>query len=241
VEDPARHLVQPPEPDPSITKGYVNPLMLLDAISPAHWVNEALTNLTGKDIIGTATAVFVGDWAAYAKFGTALQNLGDCLAAIGVNVQDGVRGVDQHWDGNASEAAYSYFTKLAIGISEMRVVLGKAAIEYEKVARFVWQLAEQVSGVIKQAIDKVILAGICAAAGTVTASTGIGALLGYGAAAWVAVDTIRLINRAELIIQTAGTVVMGAFSALVALASQGGHLTRQSLPEVAYQHPAIAG
>jgi hypothetical protein len=241
VEDPTRHLVQPAEPDPSISKGYVNPLMLLDAISPAHWVNEALTNITGKDIIGTATAVFVGDWAAYAKFGTALQNIGDCLADIGVNVQDGVRGVDRHWDGNASEAAYAYFTNLAIGISEMRMVLSKASIEYEKVARFVWQLAEQVSGLIKQAVDKVILGGICAAAGTVTASTGIGALLGYGAAAWAAVDTIRLINRAELIIQSAGTVLMGTFSALVALSSQGGDLTRQSLPEVAYQHPAIAG
>lgn len=241
MEDPTRHLVQPPEPDPSITKGYVNPLMLFDAISPAHWVNEALTDLTGKDIIGTATAVFTGDWAAYAKFGTALQNVGDCLSDVGLNLQDGVRGVDQQWDGHASEAAYAYFTNLAIGVSEMRVVLSEAAVEYEKVARFVWQFAEQVSGLAKQAIDKVILAGICAAAGTVTASTGIGAILGYGAAAWVAVDTIRLINRAELIIQTAGVAILGAFGALVALASQGGDMTRQSLPALAYQHPASAG
>jgi hypothetical protein len=94
------------------------------------------------------------------------------------------------------------------------------------------------SAKILQALaDKAILAGIAAAAGTALIETGVGAVAGYGAAALIVLDMLQLINDASVIINTAGSVILGLFGGVMDAAYQGGDLTSVPLPASAYSGP----
>ena len=63
-------------------------------------------------------------------------------------------------------------------------------------------------------------------------------MVGYGIAAWQTIELIKLVNKAALVIQTGGTLITSVFGVLIALANQGGDLSRYPLPQGAYTHPA---
>ena len=85
-------------------------------------------------------------------------------------------------------------------------------------------------------IDKAIIIGVSAAAGTALLETGAGAVVGYGVAAWQAVELVKKVNAATKI-QAGGTLILGFFSFLKALADQGGDLTKIPLPDQPYITP----
>jgi hypothetical protein len=91
--------------------------------------------------------------------------------------------------------------------------------------------------VLQAIADKAILAGVSAAAGTATAETGIGAVAGYGIAGYLVLDMLKLANRASVIINSAGTVVLGAFGAVVDATAQTSHLSDIPLPAAAFTGP----
>src|SRR5262245_27212987 len=109
MEDPTRHLVEPRPADPTVTGGYANPFNLLDVVSPAAWLNYSIAEITGFNILETIVKPFAGDWAAFSRFGDALDRLAPCMQAIGANVQAHLEVLDRSWDGRASDAAYLYF------------------------------------------------------------------------------------------------------------------------------------
>jgi len=237
VDDPTGFLVEPGEPDTSITNGFANPLDALNCLSPSAWINTAIAELTGVDVLDWMTDWLSGDWRAIWKFGDAMGHLAECLQQLGINIQCGVIDVDAAWDGNASDAAYQYFSNLAAAISGQQLALDDIRDRYHKAAVGAWQLSNQLGNILQALADKAIIAGIAAAAGTVTAETGVGALLGYGVAALVVVDMLRLINKASTIINAAGTVILGLFGGVMDGAFQGGDLAATRLPAVAYSHP----
>jgi hypothetical protein len=240
MEDPTRHLVDPGEPQADISNGYADPFDLFGMISPAHWINEFLKELVGWDVIGEMTASFTGEWEAYAKCGAAFDNLGKCMQDVGVNIQQGALDVDRKWSGNAADAAYLYFSEVAAATSSMQLALYEAAERYADASRGIWLFADQVAGILESVVDKAVLAGICAAAGTVLAETGVGAVAGYGLAALQIAQIIELIGKAGVIIQTAGTVIEGIAGLIMGLANQGGSLKKIQFPGGAYNHPAVA-
>ncbi|MER7332960.1 MULTISPECIES: hypothetical protein [unclassified Micromonospora] len=67
MREPADFLVEPGQPDASVTKGFANPIGILDAISISHWVNQIIKDIAGYDVIGTITSFFVGDWESFYK------------------------------------------------------------------------------------------------------------------------------------------------------------------------------
>jgi hypothetical protein len=237
VTDPTVFLTEPGKPDDSISNGFVNPIDLFNYVSPSAWLNAAIEKLTGFDVFGWMTDWLSGDWEKFWKFGDAMANLAQCMQQIGVNIQNGVIRLDDSWDGNASDAAYSYFSDLAAATSAQQFAIAKTQESYHKAAQGAWQLSNQLGNLLQALADKAILAGIAAAAGTALIGTGIGAVTGYGAAGVIVLDMLNIINKASVIINTAGTVILGLLGAVVDAAYQGGGLDAVPLPATAYAGP----
>jgi hypothetical protein len=236
--DAARYLASPGEPDDSITNGFVNPIDAFNYISPSAWVNDIIEKTSGVDIFGWATDAFTGEWAALYKFGDALNSLAQFMQQVGIDVQHGMLDLDRTWDGNAADAAYNYFSGLAAATSGQQTALHEAAKGYHEAAQGAWQLSNQLGNLLQAIADKAILIGISAAVGTATAETGVGAVAGYGVASWQAIELLNLINKASLIINTAGTVILAAFGGGMTIAGQGGDLSAVPLPAAPYTGPA---
>ncbi|MFC0006578.1 hypothetical protein [Micromonospora siamensis] len=237
MDDPTRFLTEPGKPDSSITNGFVNPIDMFNYVSPSAWINAAIKKLTGVDVFGWMTQWIGGDWEAIWKFGDAMGNLAACMQQIGMNIQQGMLNLDGQWDGHAGDAAFQYFSKLASATSGQQLSLYDIRDSYHKAATGAWQLANQLGNILQALADKAIIAGLAAAAGTITAETGVGAVAGYGVAALMVIDMLNLINKASLLINTAGTAILGFFGTGMDLAYQGGDLSSIKLPAVSYTAP----
>lgn len=234
MDDPMIFLREPDGPDDSMTNGFVNPLDLFNYVSPSAWLNAAIEKLTGVDVFGWMTDWLSGDWEKLWKFGDAMANLAQCMQQIGINIQAGMIRLDASWNGNASDAAYQYFSGLAAATSGQQLAIAKTQESYHKAAQGAWQLSNQLGNILQALADKAILAGIAAAAGTALIETGIGAVAGYGVVALIVLDMLALINDASVIINTAGTVILGLFGTVMDAAYQGGGLAAVPLPATAY-------
>jgi hypothetical protein len=235
--DAGRFLVSPGEPDDSVTNGFLNPTDIFNYVSPSAWVNDVIEKVSGVDLFGLATETFTGEWAALYKFGDAMASLAQFMQQVGIDVQAGAVELDGRWDGNAADAAYNYFTQLAAATSGQQAALFDAARGYHEAAKGAWQLSSQLGNLLQAVVDKAILVGVSWAAGTATAETGIGAVAGYGVAAWQAAELLDLINQASTIINTAGTVIGAAFGGGMDVAGQGGSLSAAPLPAAPYALP----
>jgi hypothetical protein len=237
MTEATQYLTAPAEPDDSVTGGFVNPVDIFNYLSPSAWVNSIIANVSGIDIFGYVTDTFTGEWAALYKFGDALNNLAQCMQQIGIDIERGVINVDQTWDGNAADSAYFYFSGLAAAVSSQQTALYDAADGYHRAARGAWELSSQLGNILQAVADKAILIGISAAIGTATAESGVGAIVGYGMAAYQMTQLLALVNKASTIANTAGSVIMGAMGGGMDAFSQGSHLTDIPVPSTPYAAP----
>jgi hypothetical protein len=229
--------VQPDVPDDSITNGFANPVDIFNYLSPAAYIDSIIKSVTGFDPFGYATETLTGEWAKLHAFGTVLGNLGACLQEIGFNIQAATVKADADWDGNANDAAFMYFSSLASTLSRQKAAFDECMKGYHDAARGAWQLSSQLGNVLQALVDKAILFAVAAAAGTATASTGVGALVGYGLAAYQALEVLELANRASTLISTAGAVIVGLFGTGMILGGGGGDLTEVPLPASEFTLP----
>jgi hypothetical protein len=238
VSEPTDYLVAPEAPDASVSQGFVNPIDLFNYVSPSAWILKAVEELTGYDVLGWFTDALAGDWEAIWKFGNALVNLAECLQEEGINIQHAAIDMDGDWDGNAADAAYQYFSTLAAATSGQQIALRQIGDNYHKAALGAWQLSDQLGNIAQAFADDAIIGGIAWVAGTVFAETGVGAVAGYGVAAYEVASMLRKINKASQIINTAGTVILGLFGTGMDLGFKGGDLSAVQLPTTAYSSPA---
>jgi hypothetical protein len=166
-------------------------------------------------------------------------NLAACLQQLAFNIQREVIDLDASWDGNASDAAYQYFSNLAAVLSDQHDPLNEIRDNYHKAAAGAWQLANQLGNILQALADRAILVGIAAAAGTITAESGVGAVVGYGVSALIIVDMLKLVNKASIIINTACIAIGGLFGAIMDGAYQGGAIAATPLPAVSYSKPGV--
>jgi hypothetical protein len=239
VEDPTQYLVRPEEPDSALTKGFVNPLDIFNYLSPSAWLNAAIAEVTGFDVIGWMSESVGGDWAAMYRFGDAVGNLGSCLRQLGTNVRQAAFDMDAHWSGNAADAALRYLFDLGGAVSGQQESLDEVKDRYQKAALGAFLLADELGNIAQAMADRAILMGISAAAGALASETGIGAAAGYGAAALIALDILNLVNRASFKINTFGGSIMGLFGLVLDAGQQGGDLSKVPLPRAGYDHPAV--
>lgn len=239
AEDPTTHLTGPPEPDVDVGYGWENPRMYLDAMSPTYWINELIKELTGRDVIGEAVAPVTGDWGAYARFGSALNQLGEFALSLGQKITEGTSVVDREWDGRAADAAHLYFQGLAEATAAQRPVLHDVRDQYYAATTAVWDYARGVGSAISMICDAAIIAGISAAVGTATFETGIGPVVGYGVAAW---QTSRIISAAGHIADALNLTYMTLDvingNIMSRINAPDGDLGDYPVPDQAYDHPA---
>ncbi len=233
--EPAGHLTSVPEQD-----NPHNALGFMDALSLAHWVNEAFDAVFGFNPVEAVQKQFVGDWERLAQTGVAIANLAGATYDIAFNVQSGDIALNRAWDGNAADAAHRYFTDLANAVGQLREPLQEIARQYESTAHAVWSAAEAVGNIVKALVDVALVAGIAIAAGTATSATGIGALVGYGVAGLEVVEMIRLWGAATTTVQKIG-ILINAFVAVVeSQLAQLDDVRAFPLPAGAgYDHPLV--
>lgn len=216
-----------------------HPLAVLDNISISHWALKGIDWVFGYDILGEATDFFLGDWQALAKAGKALGNAADATTDLGYNLQGGAISLRAQWQGHAAEAADQHFTDLAAKLDAMGHPMRVVAKQFELAAEGAYNAGESVSGIIKGLLDAAIIAGIAAAAGTVTAETGVGAVVGYGVAA---IEVARMLDMWAEATKVMASVY-AATQALIGITQTGvASLESVQMPEVAggsYRNPLV--
>ncbi|MER7455647.1 hypothetical protein [Micromonospora sp. NPDC126480] len=233
TRDATGHLTPPPEPDAP-----PNALAWMDYLSPTSWAMKGFDIVFGFDPISWLQERMFGNWETLATMQPVLANTGFALHDLALNTQSGAGSLRQMWQGQAGEAAYSYFTQLANGAAGLRGPLNDIGHEYKVMADSVWSINEALGGVIKGLVDAAIIAGIAAAAGTATSATGIGAVVGYGVAAGEIAYMLKLWAQATQLYQHATAAVLAFRSAL---AHRIGDLESVKLPAMpgnsGYNHP----
>jgi uncharacterized protein YukE len=162
---------------------YSHPLAFLDYLSPTSWALDAFRGVFGFNPLDKVTEFFLGDWEAVAKGGKALAHAGEAFDDLAYNVQGGAIAVHQTWQGVAATAAYDQFTSLASTAESLVHPLNQISQQFDSIAHGVWSTSKALENYISSLVDAAIIAGVAIAAGTALAETGIGAIVGYSAAA----------------------------------------------------------
>ncbi|MBG0568167.1 WXG100 family type VII secretion target [Actinoplanes aureus] len=203
-KNPESNLIPPPEEPDSP----VNRLGFMDYISPTAWIMKGLDTVLGFDPIQEVQNKIVGDWETFARMPSVLAGASAALHDIALNIQSGASSLQQFWQGNAGEAAYRYFTDLATAIDSLRAPLVKIGDEYKVMADAVWSAGDAIGGLLKGMCDTAIITGIAAVGGTVTAATGVGAVVGYGVAAVSAARILEQWAQITKYLAVANTAIM---------------------------------
>lgn len=234
VAEPAEHL-RNPEYAVGIEMWSINPLA--DLISPAAWLRQISIWLFSHDPFEGWSKQFSGDWQAYVHCAVAMGNIGGAAQDIGRNLVSGAQDVPAVWRGNAAEAEQEFQLALGNAALALNTACGQYNQLYDQAAEATKKLFDVVSGLISDLIDLLLIINVAAAAGTALIETGVGAVAGYGVAAyytWQAYDLYKEIStfygNAEDLIKAIG----GSISSVKAT------LDVRDLPSVQpYHHPAV--
>lgn len=219
TDDPTRLLTVPMPEVESLEAGFVSPTALLDMFSPSAWVFDVVKFLTGVDVLGELVSPMSGHWTSVSAYGDALMKLSDCVDEVSGDVQLTAALMDESWEGNAADAAYLYFAKAAGSLSGHSRVLHRASEEYRKLARAMWHLMESMKGVLQAILDRGVRVGLYALAGSLTVETGVGAMVGYGLAAYELAKIVELVARVTGLVSLAESAIFG-FGAFLSVATK---------------------
>ncbi|MEH0843309.1 hypothetical protein V6U81_13075 [Micromonospora sp. CPCC 205711] len=226
---------------PGEAKNPSNALGWMDYLSPASWVNEVFDHVFGFNPVGEIQDKVSGDWEALAKMAPVVDNIGGALRDLAYNVQSGASTLHPLWQGVAGDGAFRYFTTTANAVADLHTPLGTISKAYLDMADAVWSAGEALGGVVKSLIDGAIIAGVAAAAGTVTSETGVGAVVGYGLAAAEVANLFRLWGEATKLCQQIAAAVLVFRAILTRELSDLDAVALPALPDGGrYDHP-LAG
>ncbi|KAB1914345.1 hypothetical protein [Micromonospora sp. AMSO31t] len=218
-----------------------NALGWMDYLSPASWLNEVFDHVFGFDPIGRIQNQVSGDWEALARMAPVVDNVGGALHDLAYNLQSGTTTLHPLWQGVAGDGAFRYFTTTANATADLHDPLTTISRAYVDMADAVWSAGEALGGVVKSLIDAAVIAGIAAAAGTVTAETGVGAVVGYGLAAAEVANMFRLWGEATKLCQQIAAAVLVFRAILTRELSDLDAVALPALPDGGrYDHP-LAG
>ncbi|MBF9131350.1 hypothetical protein I0C86_20630 [Plantactinospora sp. S1510] len=219
---------------------YSHPLAFMDNISISNWALKAFKEVLGFNPLERVMEHFAGDWQSIARGGVALGRAGEAMQDLGYNIQGGAIALRDDWSGRASDMAFTHFTRLAHGAADLHDPLKEMSKRFDEIAHGVWSTCESLNGIIKSIVDAAIVAGIAAAAGTVTAETGIGAVVGYGVAAVEVANILRLWAEATKAIQALYGLVQIAVGVIEAQITRLRDVTIPNMSGyTSYRHPMV--
>ena len=192
VADPARFLTAPAYPVP-IVMWSINPLE--DLLSPAAWLRQIAIWLFGHDPFEGWAKQFSGDWNAYVHCGAALARAGASVHDIGGNLVAGAAEVGTVWRGDAADREREYQVALGSAATGLQAACTAYSGLYAQAAEVTKSLFDVAGDLIGDLFDLLIVVNAAAAVGTAMVETGIGAIAGYGIAAYYAVQAYELYQK----------------------------------------------
>jgi hypothetical protein len=192
VATPGEHLT-----DPGVVGAApmwsMNPLT--DLVSPAAWVRQVSITLFGHDPFDGWARALSGDWASYVHCGAALSRAGDGTYDIGRNLLAGAADAAGVWEGNAADAERDFQVTLGDATVSFRDACATFAGLYGQAADAASSLRDVAGDLITGLLDALIMVNLASAVGTALIETGVGALAGYGVAAYYTAQAYQLYQQ----------------------------------------------
>lgn len=192
VAEPTRFLTAP-EYATAVEMWSINPLE--DLLSPAAWLRQISVWVFGHDPFERWAKQFSGDWAAYVHCGAALGRVGASVQDIGRNLIAGAGEVGTVWRGNAADREQEYQVELGSAAAGLQAACAEYGRLYLQAAEATKSLFDVAGDLIGNLLDLLIIINAAAAVGTALVETGLGAIAGYGIAAYYAVQAYELYQK----------------------------------------------
>lgn len=238
ADDPTRHLTPATHVEEIPENGFYDWTSVLDYFSPSCWLFEVVKDLTHVDVMEELLAPVSGHWEQVSEYGDALNKLSLCLAGTSLNLQEATNALRPEWKGNAADAAFRYFDSAAASIDGYAKVLAALQVQYQEVAKQMWINCEAAKAIAEQILDDALFAAIAITAGTVTAQTGAGPLIGYGLAALKIANMLGKIHEGTKVVRVGKALVDGLTSTSEVLSMQMQDIRQVPPINAAYDHPA---
>jgi uncharacterized protein YukE len=212
----------------------LNPLA--DLISPAAWLRQVSIWVFGVDPFESWASELGGDWRAYVHCAAAFGRIGSAAHDIGANLVTGAQDVSEAWRGSAAEGEQEFQLALGSAAAGLQPALSQYGQLYNQSAEVAKNLCDVVSGLITDLLDTLIIINAASAAGTALIETGIGAVAGYGIAAYYIARAVELYEEISKLYGNAEDLIK-AISATINTVQVD--LAIKDLPGVRpYHHPA---
>jgi len=239
ADDPTRHLTPAAHADEIPENGYYDWASVLHHFSPSFWLFEVVKELTHVDVLEELLAPVSGHWEQVSEYGDALNKLSLCMADTNLNLQEATNALRPQWKGNAADAAFRYFDSAAASIDGYAKVLAALQVQYQEVAKQMWINCRAAKTIAEQILDDALFAAIAVTAGTVTAQTGAGPLIGYGLAALKIANMLERIHEGTKVVRVGKALIDGLTSTSEVLSKQMQDIRQVPPIRAAYDHPAV--
>jgi len=239
ADDPTRHLTPASHVAEIPENGYYDWTSVLHYFSPSFWLFEVVKELTHIDVLEELLAPVSGHWEQVSEYGDALNKLSLCLADTSLNLQEATNTLRPEWTGNAAAAAFRYFDSAAASIDGYAKVLVALQVQYQEVALQMWINCEAAKTIAEQILDDALFAAIAVTAGTVTAQTGAGPLIGYGLAALKIASMLERVHEGTKVVRAGKALIDGLTSTSEVLSKQMQDIRQVPPIQAAYDHPAV--
>lgn len=164
-----------------------------DLLSPSEWIWTVSGWIGTQSIKDDLLGVFGGRWVELYEFTHMLRGMGTMLEEMRGHVDSCAGALSVYWQGYAANSAQEYFIELSSTLGNAATQLTDASSNFstflQGVDDFLGTLADAAHGFI----DALMVAAAAAAAGTITAETGVGALAGFGLSG---ISLLVALNRA---------------------------------------------
>lgn len=239
ADDPTRHLTPATHAAEIPENGFYDWSSVLDYFSPSFWLFEVVKELTHVDVLEELLAPVSGHWEQVSEYGDALNKLSLCLTDTCRDLHEATNALRPAWKGNAADAAFRYFESAKTSLEGYAKVLAALQVEYQDVALKMWTNCEAAKTIAEQILDDALFAAIAITAGTVTAQTGAGPLIGYGLAALKIASMVERIHEGTKVVRVGKALVDGLTSTSEVLSKQMQDIRQVPPIRAAYDHPAV--
>ncbi|MFC4124106.1 WXG100 family type VII secretion target [Nocardia rhizosphaerae] len=230
---------QPSDPIPDLVELVING----NAISPTYWINYVLKTTIGYDPLTDTTNKIAGDWEALQKAGTAVGNMSDYLSDYSQAIKTAAREADASWDGNAAEAAKTYFDSVTSALATQVSKLKDISTTIDEFALSSYYSAQVVCGLLQEIFDNAIIAAIKYAAAATMAATGVGAAGSAATIASAAFELVTIIARWQDVLGKFTDWVFSAEGAAAVVLAGVAEVSSTALPAMSggsYDHQGVA-
>lgn len=235
-ESPAAALADPTSSDP-VPDLLESVIGISQYLSISYWVGEAINLFFDVNPFEWVAEQFAGDWEAVQKAGIAMGNLGEFSVDYSVAISSGLSAVAHDWQGNAADAANTYFSGLANTVKGQESSLSSLGREFKSAAVGMYETANAIKDLLETLLDLLIAIGLELAAAAATSWTIIGPILSGAAAAATVTKALGVWGKMLEAHSWAWTAAQAVVGVTAGYLSTLGDIEKHALPESNYDHP----